>query len=196
MDVTGHQIAAAGLIAVAAFTPGPNNLIVLSHAARAGLRATMPAIAGVIAGSLVLLAVVAAGGAALFAAVPPLRLLVAAAGAVVLAAGGVAMMLRRPADPGAAPPIPARFAALLGLQLLNPKGWTMVVTAVSTLLGAGAAEGFARLAPLLVVIPAAGLLTWSAAGALFLRALRRSAWFDRVMGALLVASAALLLVRP
>ena len=53
--------AVAALIALGALTPGPNNLVVLGAGARGGLWAALPPIAGIVAGSLAMLAVVAAG---------------------------------------------------------------------------------------------------------------------------------------
>jgi threonine/homoserine/homoserine lactone efflux protein len=185
MEWTTQHTAAAGLIAAAAFTPGPNNFIVMQRAAAAGLRAAAPAIAGVIAGSIALLALVAVGGGALFAAVPGLRLAVTLAGAAALAAAGVRLILRRVDAPRAASP--AGFTALVAFQLLNPKAWTMALTAVAAVPPGG---GAALLAPIFVVIPAAGLTLWGALG----RVLAGRAWLDPLMGVLLVASAALLVV--
>ncbi len=57
-------IGAAGAIAAAALTPGPNNFVVMRTAARGGLAGALSAIAGVVLGSLALLAVVVAGAGA------------------------------------------------------------------------------------------------------------------------------------
>ncbi len=183
-------LATAGLVAVAAFTPGPNNLIVLRAAARAGVRGALPAIGGVIAGSVALVTVVALGGGALFALAPWLRVVVAVAGCLYLAAGALPLLV------GAAPATardaaPAGLAALVGFQFLNPKAWVMAWTATSAMPGA-----LARLLPLFVVVPAAGLAAWATLGALLAQRLARPAArrrFDRATGALLLASAALLL---
>ena len=190
-------IAAAGLVAVAAITPGPNNLIVMRAAARSGVRGAVPAIAGVVLGGLALLTVVVLGGGVLFAAMPWLHTAIAACGCLYLAGSGALLVARtftagaasqRPDETG----IPARAAELFSFQFLNPKSWALVSTAATAFLGDGAAAALAALAPLLVVIPVISLILWSALGSLLARALAQPnvrRWFDRAMGLVLVASA-------
>jgi threonine/homoserine/homoserine lactone efflux protein len=70
----------------------------------------------------------------------------------------------------------------------------MVVTATA----AAPALAFWQLAAVFTVVPAACLILWSASGAALSRLLARPAvatWFDRSMGALLVASAVALAVQ-
>ncbi|MEX2124759.1 MAG: LysE family transporter [Woeseia sp.] len=78
-------LALAGLIAVGAVTPGPNNFIVLRTAARSGIAGALPAVAGVVLGGLGLLAVAAAGGAVMFSSVPGFREALALGGCLYLA---------------------------------------------------------------------------------------------------------------
>lgn len=187
-------IAIAGLILVAAITPGPNNLVVLRTAARAGVAGTTPAIVGIVLGGLLMLALAAAGLGAAFVALPALRSGIAVAGSLYLACLGVTLMRAVPdADTPAA--LPAGVLGLLGFQFLNPKSWAMVLTATAAL-PAGDFASWLQLAALFVAIPVPCLLLWSAFGAVMAvrladpRARRR---FDRAMGALLLASALALL---
>jgi threonine/homoserine/homoserine lactone efflux protein len=85
-------IGAAGAIAAAALTPGPNNFVVMRTAARGGIAAALPAIAGVVLGSLVLLGVVVAGAGAAFDAVPHLRVALTIAGCLYLVYLGVRLL--------------------------------------------------------------------------------------------------------
>ena len=198
-----HLFALCGLLGVAAITPGPNNLIVLHAAGRAGLRGAVPAIVGVVAGGLLLLAVLALGADAVFAAHPPLRRWIAALGGLYLAwlgmtlvAGGIA-----PRRTDAAPrksTLPTGTLALLGFQFLNPKGWVMVLTILAALPVAGW-RGYLALAGLFVLIPTLCLLLWAALGAYLARWLaqpRIRRGVDALMGALLVACAVLLMTAP
>jgi threonine/homoserine/homoserine lactone efflux protein len=194
-----NLLAVAGLVSVGAITPGPNNLIVLRTAARAGLAGALPAVAGIVLGSLGLLLLAAAGGAALFERLPGLRLALALGGCMYLVwlgcrliAGsfapkeGEAAMLR----------LPAGLAGLAGFQFLNPKSWVLGLTAVAAMPPTNPLV-LLQLAALFVVIPAACLLLWSSCGVLMARALtnrRISSWFDRVTGSTLAVSAAALLV--
>jgi threonine/homoserine/homoserine lactone efflux protein len=216
-------IGAAGALAAAALTPGPNNFVVMRTAARRGLTGALSAIAGIILGSLAMLAVVVAGAGAAFAAVPRLRAALAVAGCSYLVFLGARLVAGAGAGAGAgaqgrldAAPVrrpdraaavtvqrqarqedlPAGATGLFGFQFVNPKSWILVLTVAA----AAPAEGgplaqFARLAPLFAVIPAAALLLWAALGvaAKGLAGGPAGAWLDRVLGGLLVVSALALL---
>lgn len=198
-----HLLVLCGLLGVAAITPGPNNLIVLHAAGRAGVRGAIPAIVGVVAGGLLLLAVLALGVDAVFAAHPLLRRWIAVPGGLyltwlgmTLVAGGIA-----PRRTNAAPrksTLPTGTLALLGFQFLNPKSWVMVLTVLAALPVTGW-RGYLTLAGLFVLIPTLCLLLWAGLGAYLARWLaqpriRRSV--DAVMGTSLVACAVLLLTAP
>lgn len=179
-------IGVVSLVLVAAITPGPNNFVVLRAAARGGLTAALPAIASIVAGSLALLAVVGGGAGAVFAAEPRLRTLVTVGGCAFLAWLGIGLVRARGGS--TAQHAPTGVVALFGFQLLNPKGWIMVLTATS------AASGVAwwHLAAIFAIVPALSLLVWSMVGSVLAQALSRpsvAACFDRAMGLLLVVSA-------
>lgn len=187
----------AGLVAIAAVTPGPNNFIVLRAASRVGIRGTWPAIAGVVLGGLLVLAAALAASDAAFAAAPGLHTVVGVAGCLYLAWLGLGLLRhagRRSDGPARGLPA-ASVPGLVAFQFLNPKSWVMVMTAI------GATPADAPVWPLAVVftaIPATCLTLWAIAGAALARWLARprvAAWVDRGMGALLLATA-LALVLP
>jgi threonine/homoserine/homoserine lactone efflux protein len=226
-------IGAAGAIAAAALTPGPNNFVVMRTAARGGLAAALPAIAGVVLGSLALLALIVAGAGAAFDAVPHLREALAIAGCLYLVYLG-ARLMRGGSGKGTGPAtaavpaaqdaqmaqdtqaaqygkprenlraaretpraadsqerLPAGVAGLFGFQFLNPKSWVLVFTATAaTPAGWGGLARFGRLAALFAIIPTLSLLLWAALGKATAAA---GTWLDRILGALLIASALLLL---
>jgi len=74
-------IGVAGVVGVAAFTPGPNNFIVMRIAAYSGLGAAIPAIAAVVVGSLAMLTLANAGAGVALQTMPQWRLVLTAAGA-------------------------------------------------------------------------------------------------------------------
>lgn len=188
----------AGLVAIAAVTPGPNNFIVLRAASRVGLRRALPAIAGVVLGGLAVLAVALAASDAAFAAAPGLHTVVGVAGCLYLAWLGLGL-LRHAGCPsnGPAPGLPAASVpGLFAFQFLNPKSWVMVMTAIAAL-PAGAPQW--PLAVVFTAIPATCLTLWAIAGAALARWLARprfAAWVDRGMGVLLVATALALVELP
>jgi len=193
-------LALCGLLCIAAITPGPNNLVVLRAAGRAGVRGAMPAILGIVLGGLSLLAVMMLGAGTVFASHPPLRQWIGLGGSLYLVwlgmslcAGGINPL--KTSTTAREPPLPAGTLGLIGFQFLNPKSWVMVLTALATL-PANAVRDYLPLAGLFVLIPTSCLLLWAALGAWLARWLlrptvRRST--DILMGALLIACAGLLL---
>lgn len=196
-------IALAGLLCVAAITPGPNNLVVLRAAGQAGIRAAVPAITGIVVGGLLLLALAAIGAGAVFAANPVLKGWIGAAGSFYLAWLGVLLCVGGmtplpPAVTPAAPLLPAGTLGLIGFQFLNPKSWAMVLTVLAALPAATPSD-YLPLAGLFVLIPTLCLLLWASLGAWLARWLIRPVvrrGVDLVMGVLLVACAGLLLIEP
>ena len=195
--------AVAGFIAVAVITPGPNNFIVMAAAARGGFVAAVPAIAGVVAGSLVLLALAWAGADAAFEAAPPLRPALKLAGAAYLAWLGALLIHRsrsRSRDDleSGAGHLPSMALGVAGFQLLNPKSWVLILTAAAALSGeAEPLPAFAALAATLAALSLLCLTLWASAGAAIAGWLRRPtarAWFEGAMGGLLIGSAVWLLV--
>jgi threonine/homoserine/homoserine lactone efflux protein len=194
-------VGVAGLVTIAAITPGPNNLIVLRAASRGGLRAVLPAIAGVVLGGLAVLAAALVASDAAFAAAPRLQRMAGLAGCGYLAWLGVGLVRhagQAAHDPAAAGLPAASTLGLFAFQFLNPKSWVMVMTAIGALPGHGPAAGW-PLAALFTAIPTACLLLWACAGAVLARWLeqpRIAAWVDRVMGVLLIATAVALVELP
>ncbi|MGY0619620.1 LysE family translocator [Lysobacter sp. A378] len=199
------MIGAAGLIAVAAITPGPNNLIVMRAASQSGFMAALPAITGVVAGGLVMLLLVMAGAGVMFAAEPRLQRVITVGGAAYLCWLGASLVMgsfARHGANGVAPvrALPIGAAALFGFQFLNPKSWVMVLTVTAAVRsGAEASQVLLPLAALFTVIPALCLALWCALGVLmttYFDRRRVRSWLDRVMGLLLFVSALLLVLVP
>ncbi len=195
-------VATAGLIAVGAITPGPNNLIVLRASADRGWKGALPAAAGIVAGGLALMVAVAEGAGAVFDREPRLAAVLAAGACLLLAAWGLGAIVRSFTREGRSSvpkdkAVVASFGGLLVFQFLNPKAWLLMVAAVASLGGGvSSAVALAQLAALFVLIPAASLALWSWAGVLATRRLERRpfrVWFDRLTGGLLIGFAALLL---
>ena len=189
------------LVGVSAITPGPNNVAVMTVAAQRGFAGALPAIAGVVLGSLVMVAISIAGLGATLAAAPLSRLWLSVAGCAYLCYLGARMFLTHVAETGpsgAGPAARSSFTGLLVFQFLNPKGWAMVLTAVASAQAAGSsALATMLLVATFIVVPAACLAFWALSGALLSARLRRPrfrVYFDRFMGATLIVSALLLLI--
>lgn len=191
---------AAVLIFAAAISPGPNNVIVMNAAARDGLRGGGRAIAGVIVGSLLLLALSSGGVAALIVAEPRAHQALSWLGAGWLIWTGGTMILRVGAVAGATGlTLPGTVLGVAVFQLINPKAWLLVLAATATATtGAGGLQSgnVPALAAVLVGVTSFCLAFWGLAGAAlgpWLAVPSRRKTFDRLMGSVLIASALLLL---
>jgi len=186
-------IGISGLIFVAAITPGPNNLMVLQLAGARGMKSALPAIAGIVAGGLALI-VLSQIGLDAVSRYPWLDYLVVGAGAVYLGALGLRHVHRSfgtPDTPSQSAPAPLGAPALFVFQFANPKAWVLVLTVSAAARAAAAAEFILPL--LFVAISTASLLAWAVLGHWAARILQGGlarARFERVMGVLLIASAA------
>lgn len=195
--------ALTGLIAVAAVTPGPNNFIVMTAAGRGGFRSALPAMGGVLLGALGLLTLVWAGAGAAFETAPVLRAGLKLTGASYLIWLGAALIwqTREPAGDEETPARAALPSTVLGVatfQFLNPKGWVLVLTATAAVpADLTPLARLSTLAGIFVAVSSVCLTVWACLGAAISERLKRPMtrrWFERAMGGLLVASAALLLL--
>ncbi len=187
--------AVTGFVIVAAITPGPNNFIVMAAAVRGGARAAVPAIAGVVLGSLGLLLLVWMGTGAALGNAPGLRRLLAIAGGLYLAWLGVRIIWgsKRSANEPNPPRLPNTMLGLAAFQFLNPKSWVMIGTATAATVSSLGSLG--AVATILIVVTIPCLILWAMAGSALAGLLERPVtrrWFDWGMGGLLVASAVLL----
>jgi threonine/homoserine/homoserine lactone efflux protein len=158
------------------------------------MKSALPAIAGIVAGGLVLITLSGIGLDAVATRWPWLDHALVAAGAVYLGALGLRLLYRSVGTPELRSEwVPAaRLGAptLFALQFANPKAWVLVLT-VSAAAHRAAAAPFV-LPLLFVAISTASLLVWAGLGHLAARILHGGvarARFDRVMGVLLIAFA-------
>lgn len=194
---------AAGLLTVGAITPGPNNLIVMRESAHRGWRGALSAGIGIVSGGLALLMTVAAGLNTLFSMASGWLRAMSIGSSLLLVVLGVAVIEKSFRATSSPPPAtPARSLGSLGalflFQFLNPKAWIMVVAIVSSIgPSAELAQALPQLTALFILIPAVCLMLWSLIGRLAMRAIEKPqvrAYFDRLMGALLIGFAFLLLI--
>lgn len=131
--MTGAELLSLVLFCfVASITPGPNNLMLMSSGLTFGLRRTMPHLAGVTLGFMLMVALVGLGINALFATFPWLDTFLKIASILYLlwlaykiASSGAVQASGR--DRSA----PLTFLQAAAFQWVNPKAWMMAVTAVA-----------------------------------------------------------------
>ena len=179
--------------AVMAFTPGPNNIMVLSSGLTYGFRRSLPHIAGIAFGISFMVAATGLGLGAVFVAWPILQTILKYAGIAYLIYLAWVIAMSGPVTPGQdnqAAPMTFWGAALF--QWVNAKGWVMVIgiiTAYSAV--ASFPWNIAVQAALMFVMGALSSVLWALFGSA-LRPVLTSAKavraFNVVMAFLLLAS--------
>ena len=181
-------------------TPGPATISLTAAGSAYGVRRSLTYLAGIIAGTTVVLLAVATGITAALLAVPAVRPVLIAAGAGyivwlayhIATAPPLAGQGEGSAEPGLA------GGALLGVA--NPKAWVAIAAVfASARLASGAAFDAAAKTAVLTVMIVLINSTWLAAGASLAPLLRdpgRARWINGALAAVLVAAAALTVVRP
>ncbi|AMT88566.1 MULTISPECIES: LysE family translocator [Pseudomonas] len=123
---------------VASITPGPTNILVLSHSSRRGLIATLPIIFGACAAAALIVLVVGLGAGETLLRFPRVQQAMAWAG--VLWLSWLAWQIFRSPPPSLVPKSQEQSLSVFGaalLQLVNPKVWMMAVAVVSVFVGGG-----------------------------------------------------------
>ena len=122
--------------AVMYFTPGPNNIIVLSSGLNYGFRPTVPAIAGITFGCAFMVAAVGLGFGTIFVAYPVLQTILKYAGAAYLIYLAAVIAMSEPVTPGQDNRRgPMTFWGAVLFQWVNVKGWVMVIGTITAYAG-------------------------------------------------------------
>jgi threonine/homoserine/homoserine lactone efflux protein len=117
---------------VMSFTPGPNNIMLLSSGVTYGFRRTVPHIMGVSFGFAFMVGAVGLGLAAVFIAYPMLQTILKYLGAAYLVylAAVIAMSdATRPEESRGRGPM--SFWGAVAFQWVNAKGWVMVIGTIT-----------------------------------------------------------------
>jgi len=117
---------------VTAFTPGPNNIMVTASGVNFGFMRTVPHMAGITAGFVVLVVAAAAGLGAIFAAAPGLQTALKIAGALYMLWLAWKVANSRP-DSGGRVDLanPMTFWQAAAFQWVNPKAVVMALTVIA-----------------------------------------------------------------
>jgi len=188
----GLLLAFTGFAFVSSITPGPNNTMLLASGVNYGFRRTVPHIAGISLGCVVMLILVGLGLGEVFAAAPAMYGVLRYAGAAYLLWLAWRIARAGPMTAGREGGRPMGFWQAAGFQWINPKAWMMVVGAVSTY---APRDGFARnlavMAVLLALINVPSICIWAGFGSAlrpFLSHPGRVRVFNLTMALLLVLS--------
>jgi len=185
-------LAFVGFSLVTSITPGPNNTMLLASGVNYGFRRTLPHMAGITLGCMVMLVLVGIGLGAVFAASPRLYQVIRIAGAAYLLWLAWQIACAGPTDIGGGRGRPMQFLEAAAFQWVNPKAWIVVTGAVTTY---APREDFVRsvaaLTLLLMLTNAPVVALWAGCGMALRGALNkpiRVRAFNIAMAALLVLS--------
>jgi threonine/homoserine/homoserine lactone efflux protein len=179
--------------AVMYFTPGPNNIMVLSSGLTYGFRPTIPHIAGITFGCAFMVAAVGLGFGTIFVAYPLLQTILKYAGAAYLVYLAAAIALSKPVAPGQHDGRrPMTFWGAVLFQWVNVKGWVMVIGTITAYAGiASFPWNIAIQVALCLLLGVVSTSIWTLSGS-SLRSLMTSQRsvraFNILMAALLLAS--------
>lgn len=185
-------VALVSFALVTSFTPGPNNLMVTASGMNFGFVRTIPHMAGIDIGFLLLMAACAGGLGVVFAAYPPLQTVLKVAGALYMvwlawkvANAGQA----READPAARP---LTFLQAAAFQWVNPKAVVISLSTIAIYVRPGREMAdFGIIFVVFGVSTVLSVLTWTGFGVAlrkFLQDPLRARIFNVSMAVLLVAS--------
>jgi threonine/homoserine/homoserine lactone efflux protein len=114
------------------FTPGPNNIMLLSSGLTYGFRRTVPHIAGITIGFAFMVGAVGVGLGTVFLAYPILQTILKYAGAAYLIYLAAAIALSGPAKTGEESGRgPMTFWGAAMFQWINAKGWVIVIGTIT-----------------------------------------------------------------
>lgn len=177
---------------VSSITPGPNNLMLLASGVNFGFRRTIPHMLGIGVGFTLMTALVGVGLASLFTLWPPLHQVLTVASVVYLV--WLAWKIAHSAPPAAEARTDAKpfsFLQAAAFQWVNPKAWSMALTACTLYAPSADWASVALVALVFGAVNLPSVSSWAGLGVLLRNWLRdpaRLKAFNWTMAALLIAT--------
>lgn len=176
---------------VSSVTPGPNNLMLLASGVNFGFRRTIPHILGITGGHSFMVFVVGLGLAQLLHAHPTVRLAMTIASVAYLMWLAWKIANAAPPQPGAAAGKPLTFLQAAAFQWVNPKAWSMALTAITLYTPDDSLRAIVLVMAIFAATNLPSVTLWAGLGTILRDALqdqRRLRLFNWLMAILLVAS--------
>lgn len=176
---------------VSSITPGPNNLMLMASGVNFGALRTVPHALGVCIGFTLMVGMVGLGLMRIFDAVPYSHDILKWISTLYLLCLAYKLATTASLGGGAAQSRPMTFWQAVLFQWVNPKAWTMALTAMTVYAGGGSLEVVLLVTLVFGLINAPSISVWVLAGdrlGRFLSTPTRLRAFNWLMAALLVAS--------
>ena len=177
---------------IAAFTPGPNNALLMASGMNFGFWRSLPLIAGVVLGFPLMIGLIGLGLGRVFDLYPGLYVLLKFTGAAYMLYLAWKIATSEPSTAATAEAKPMSFIQMCLFQWVNPKGWVMAVTALSAYtLPQNYYAGVAAVVTTFMFTGITSALTWTAFGAALKNVMTDPRYFriiNLTLAALLLAS--------
>lgn len=149
---------------IASITPGPNNLMLLASGTNFGLVRSIPHMLGVAIGFTAMVLLVGLGLAQVFAAYPVAHETLKWLCTIYLIYLAWKIATAPAPEPGAPRGKPMTFVQAALFQWVNPKGWTMALTAVSAYAVGDSVWSYALIAGVFGIINLPSISVWTVMG--------------------------------
>jgi len=123
------MLATALFALITSITPGPNNIMLTASGANFGFKRTLPHVAGIICGMMLLNISVGVGLGALFTQFPVIQQVLRIAGSAYLLYLAYKLLLFSSFGKTASNAKPFSIFEATAFQAINPKAWVMVISA-------------------------------------------------------------------
>ncbi|USD43071.1 LysE family translocator [Vibrio sp. SCSIO 43135] len=186
-----EQLVALTLFAfVSTFTPGPNNIMLMTSGANVGFARTIPHMLGIAVGFSVMLLLVGFGLMGVFTAYPVVHQILKYLSLIYLVY--LALKIATSGKAGKVDDFkPLTFLGAASFQWVNPKGWSMALTAITVYSSGNSLAQLLLISLVFMLVNLPSVSFWAAAGRELQRWLTtpmRIKGFNISMAALLLAS--------
>ncbi|MBA5761020.1 LysE family translocator [Vibrio sp. 404] len=186
-----HITALALFAFVSTFTPGPNNLMLMTSGANVGFNRSIPHMLGITIGFPVMVILVGFGLVELFERYPMVHQVLKVVSLTYLFYLAYRIARSQPPQGGEVNYQPLSFLKAASFQWVNPKGWSMALTAVTVYNPENSLFGLALIAVIYAIANIPSGSFWIVAGKqlqYFLTSNTRIRLFNYTMAALLIVS--------
>tara|TARA_Y100001960_G_scaffold171215_1_gene179534 strand:- start:35 stop:619 length:585 start_codon:yes stop_codon:yes gene_type:complete len=159
-----EQLTALALFAfVSTFTPGPNNIMLMTSGANVGFTKTIPHMLGIALGFAIMLLLVGFGLMGLFHSFPIIHQVLKYLSLAYLVYLAIKISTSGKAEEKESYK-PMSFLAAASFQWVNPKGWSMALTAISVYSTGSSWVELAIIAAIFTLANLPSVTFWTAAG--------------------------------
>ena len=182
-----------GFAFVSSITPGPNNLMLMASGANFGLLRTVPHMLGVALGFMLMIVLVGVGLVQLFDLYPVSHMILKVFSVVYLVYLAVKIATATPKAPDAPETggVPMTFLQAAAFQWVNPKAWTMALTAITFYAPSQTLAAVGLVAVIFGLVNLPSVSSWTILGQQMRRFLTNTARlraFNIIMALLLIAT--------